>query len=209
MSALAGLALGLVVVAGTGGATGAAAEPHLPWTAEQTTAVLRRLEAREPFAGSREARLHGDSLGWFFGWPEYQLLAGNPVYGYWHEGRFRWAGTHVAFDGIKPVGHSAHRITERAWMAAFRYIAEKNGLVVDPKATIRVRGACLAAVFDPGLDEPNRGVILELRIESPTGPFLYRFGFGKPTVEDAIGASLDWAVRFARLANQAATPAGR
>src|SRR6266498_4626046 len=181
--------------------------PTVPWTPEQMSAFLRRLNGREPFAGSREARLHGDSLGRFFGWKEYQLLRGNPVYGYWAEGNFRWVGERIAFDGIKPVGRSAHQITDRAWEAAFRYVARKNGWVVDKKAAIRVRGVCLGAVLDPGLDEPNRGVVLELRVESPSGPFLYRFGMGKPTIEDAIGASLDWALRFARQVNQRPLPA--
>lgn len=180
-----------------------AEEGRVPWTPEQMTSFVRRLNEREPFAGSREARLHGDSLGRFFGWKEYQLLRGNPVYGYWAEGGFRWVGARVAFDGIKPIGRSAQQITSRAWEAAFRYVAKKNGWVIDQRAPVRVRGACLGAVLDPGLDEPNRGVVLELRVESPTGPFLYRFGMGKPTIEDAIGASLDWALRFARVANQA------
>lgn len=181
---------------------GAAEEPPLPGTPEQMTSFVRRLNDREPFAGSREARLHGDSLGRFFGWKEYQLLRGNPVYGYWAEGGFRWVGARVAFDGIKPIGRSAQQITSRAWEAAFRYVAKENGWVIDGRAPIRVRGACLGAVLDPGLDEPNRGVVLELRVESPTGPFLYRFGMGKPTIEDAIGASLDWALSFARVVHQ-------
>jgi hypothetical protein len=39
-------------------------------------------------------------------------------------------------------------------------------------------------------------------MESPTGRFWYRFGMGKPTLEDAVGASLDWAIGFARTINR-------
>lgn len=195
---------GGLVLLGVWAAAGTAptADRPVPWTSEQTAAIVRRLAEREPFAGSRDARMHGDSLGWFFRDRQYALLRGNPVYGYWYEGDFRWTGDRVAFDGIKPVGKSARQITERAWTAAFRYVAKKNGWVIDSKAPIRVRGVCLGAVLDPGIDEPNRGVVLELRIESPSGPFLYRFGMGKPTIEDATGASLDWALRFAFLVNK-------
>lgn len=199
---LRGSAVLLAVCAAVAGPAAADEGPSVPWTPEQTAAFVRRLNEREPFAGSRDARLHGDSLGWFFRDPEYALLKGNPVFGYWYEGQFRWTGVRVAFDGIKPVGKSARQITERAWAAAFTYVARQNGWTIDKKAPIRVRGVCLGAVLDPGLDEPNRGVVLELRVDSPSGPFLYRFGMGKPTIEDAIGASLDWALRFAALVNQ-------
>lgn len=204
--------LALILVVALGGAPPARAQeaPGQPtWTPEQAVSILRRLSEREPFAGSQEARDHGDSLGHFFGWREYQLLRGNPVFGYWSEGLFRWTGTRVAWDGIKPVGHSAHQITERAWSAAFAYVAKRNGLTIDRQAPMRIRGICLGAVLDPSIDEPNRGVVLELRIDSPSGPFLYRFGVGKPTIEDAIGASLDTAVGLARSLKSAPPPPGR
>ena len=141
----------------------------------------------------RGQRSHPDSLNPFFRGADYEGLKGNPVFGYWNEGHFRWKGTHVAWDGITSATESAAPITRRAWSAAFAYVAKKHGLVLDREAAIRVRGACIAAVLDPSLGEPNRGVVLEVRIDSPTGPFRYRFGMGKPTIEDAVGASLDWA----------------
>ncbi len=179
-----------------------------PWPPEQGARILNRLDNREPFVGSREATRHPESLEHFLGMKEYRRLRGNPVYGYWADDGFRWVGSKVAWDGIVPVSSSARPIRRRAWDAAFAYVAEKRGLIVDRTAPIRVRGVCIAAVVDPGLGEPNRGVVLELRFDSPTGRFWYRFGMGKPTVEDAVGASLDWAVGFARTINRDAPSQG-
>jgi hypothetical protein len=180
-----------------------------PWTREQGVRIVRRLGDREPFLSSRDAAAHPESLNQFFTKEEYATLRGNPVYGYWNEGRFRWTGVHVAWEGIIPLSRSARAITPRAWREAFKYVAKQRGLVIDPRAPMRIQGACLGAVLDPGLDEPNRGVVLEVRIESPSGRFLYRFGMGKPTIEDAIGASLDWAVGFAMQANKTEPAKGR
>lgn len=176
-----------------------------PWTPEQGTRLLERLRDREPFLGSREATRHPESLGHFFDRHEYERLRGNPVYGYWADDGFRWVGDRVAWDGITPVSPSARPIRAPAWDAAFAYIAKKYALAIDRRASVRIRGACVAAVVDPSRDEPNRGVVLELRIQSPTGVFWYRFGMGKPTLEDAIGASLEWAIGFARTVNRDTT----
>jgi hypothetical protein len=172
------------------------------WSPEQGARILARLGDREPFLVSREAERHPYSLGRFFLPADYRRLRGNPVYGYWADDGFRWTGTRVAWDGIEAVLPSAKPIKRRAWNAAFAHVARKHGLVIDRRAPIRVRGACIAAVSDPSVEEPNRGVILELRMESPSGRFWYRFGMGKPTLEDAVGASLDWAVSFARTINR-------
>jgi len=180
-----------------------APEPE-PWTREQGARILARLADREPFLSSREAQHHPDSLDLFFDRSTYRRLRGNPVYGYWADDGFRWTGARVAWDGVEAVSASAKPITRRAWRAAFAYVAKKYGLVIDSRAPIRVRGACIAAVSDPSVEEPNRGVVLELRMESPSGRFWYRFGMGKPTLEDAVGASLDWAIGFARTINREA-----
>jgi hypothetical protein len=172
------------------------------WTPEQAQRMVERAGNREPFVTSREATLHPESLNHFFIRPDYAILRGNPVFGYWAEGTFQWVGTRVAWDGIRAKSASAMPITRRAWTAAFTYVAQKHGFTIDRNAPIRVGGACVAAVLDPNLAEPNRGVVLEVRIESPTGPFFYRFGMGKPTIEDAVGASLDWAIGFARIINR-------
>ena len=38
---------------------------------------------------------------------------------------------------------------------------------------------------------------------------LYRFGMGKTIIEDAVGASLDWAVGFALTVNRQPSATGR
>jgi hypothetical protein len=187
-------------------AAAASAPVAEPWTPEQGTRILARLGDREPFLGSLEAKRHPDSLNRFFGAREYRRLRGNPVYGYWADDGFRWAGARVAWDGITPASPSARPIRRRAWDAAFAYVAKTHGLTIDRHAPIRIRGACIAAVVNPSVDEPNRGVVLELTVESPSGRFWYRFGMGKPTLEDAVGASLDWSVSFARTINRGAGP---
>jgi hypothetical protein len=173
-----------------------------PWTPEQGARILERLTDREPFLDSREAARHPESLNHFFRAQEYRRLRGNPVYGYWADDGFRWVGARVSWDGISPASPTARPIRRRAWDAAFAYVAKKYGLTIDRRSPIRVRGVCIAAMADPSVDQPNRGVVLELRLESPTGRFWYRFGMGKPTLEDAIGASLDWAVGFAQTINR-------
>ena len=64
-------------------------------------------------------------------------------------------------------------------------------------APVRIRGACVAAVLEPTRREPKRGVVLEVGVASPTGVFRLRFGMGKPTIQDAVGASVDRALGFA------------
>jgi len=196
----------VVLVVCTGAPHIAAAEEGAsaadPWTPEQGSQILARLGDREPFLQSRDVERHPESLNRFFGQREYERLRGNPVYGYWGDSGFRWIGTRVAWDGIAASSASARPIRRRAWDAAFAYVAKKHGLTIDRRAPIRIRGACIAAVVNPAVDEPNRGVVLEVTVDGPSGRFWYRFGMGKPTLEDAVGASLDWFVSFARTINR-------
>ena len=191
-------ALGLACWLGGAGAAHAQGALPLDWiTPGQAEPVLKHVLKREPFVSSEEARDERGSLNLFFSKADYRALRGNPVLGYWDSGRFRWIGNRVAWDGIVSVGKSAKPLTPKAWDAAFAYVAHKRRLVIDKDAPIRIRGACVAAVLDPTPKEPKRGVELEVRVESPTGIFRLRFGTGKPTIEDAIGASLDRVVGFA------------
>jgi hypothetical protein len=64
-------------------------------------------------------------------------------------------------------------------------------------------------VVDRSAEEPVPGVLVELRIKSPTGVLLYRVSMGKPTVEDAMGAALDLVLRFSRALPTRAGEGGR
>lgn len=173
-------------------------------TLDQSMRLAQKLGQTEPFLRSAEAKQEPQSLNRFFHRPEYDRLVGNPVLGYWSAGGFRWQGVRVAWDGIESVAPSARPITRKAWDVAFQYVAQRRGLVLDRAAPIRIRGACVAAVVHPTPEEPVRGVLLEVRVEGPGGQMLYRFGMGRPTLEDAVGAAIDVAIGLAMNLNQPA-----
>lgn len=177
-----------------------AAEPLAiaPLTEKQESQIAARFWETEPFVGSATAKEQRESVGRYFRQVDYDLLRGNPVIGYWHVGRFRWEGHRVAWGGIRAASSSAKRVGKGAWEAAFRRVVQRQGLVSDPKAPIRIYGACVWAVIDPTADEPVPGVVLEIRMKSPYGLLRYRLALGKATVEDAIGASLDYLISFGR-----------
>lgn len=176
----------------------AADEAPRDWvTPGQAEPVIRRVLETEAFLSSDEARTEPQSLGLFFKRREYQMLRGNPILGYWSESGFSWVGNKVAWQGITAGAPSCKPITEKAWNAAFSFVARKRGLVVDKSAPMKVSGACVGAVIEPTVKEPKRGVALEVRIDGPTGPLFFRFGTGKATIEDAIGASLERLLAFA------------
>jgi hypothetical protein len=161
-------------------------------TPHQALELWQRLGAREAFLDSAEFHGEPQSLYRFFERKDYAKLRGNPVLGYNCPGRFRWVGKRVAWHGISPVTPEAAPITARAWDEAFRIVARKRGWVQDPRAPIRVSGACVGAVLAPGPGQPRRGVCIEVKVASPTGTLLYRFSVAKPTLEVAVGAALDW-----------------
>jgi hypothetical protein len=176
------------------------AQPPAQWlTSKQAHSVVERLAEREPFLASIEARTHPETLGRFFGKREYESLRGNPILGFWQDEGFKWVGQKVRWRGIVAAGdHRTAAITTRAWDAAFRHVARKYGLAIERRAPMVITGACVAAVLEPGPEEPNRGVVLEIRVDGPGGAFLYRFGYGNPTLEGAVGGSVDLAVFLAR-----------
>jgi hypothetical protein len=77
-------------------------------------------------------------------------------------------------------------------------MARRRGLTLDAKATVRIGGACIVAVADPSRISPVPGVLVELRFRSPSGERLHRFAVGKPSVEEAMVAALDFVVAFSR-----------
>lgn len=169
---------------------------------KQAALIMGRIEARESFLDSAEARKEPQSLYKFFYKPDYLQLRGNPVIGYYAAEKFKWEGNRVAWLGIKPATADAKPIQAQAWDAAFRVVARLRGLVIDPNAPIKVQGACVGAVIEPTMQSPFRGVCIEMRITSPSGVMLHRFSVGKPEIEDAVAASLDWVLSFARAINQ-------
>lgn len=171
-------------------------------TPKQAVQMLGRVEARESFLDSGEAHSEPQSLYRFFHKPEYFQLRGNPVIGYYAAEKFKWEGNRVAWLGIKPATTDAKAIQPQAWDAAFRVVAKLRGLVADPNAPIKIQGACVGAVLEPTFEAPYRGVCIEIRITSPSGTMLHRFSVGKPEIEDAVAASLDFVVNFARAINQ-------
>lgn len=60
-------------------------------------------------------------------------------------------------------------------------------------------------MLEPSREEPCRGVCIEVKVASPTGTLLYRFSVAKPTIEDAVGAALDWVLCCAATMAQEAT----
>lgn len=171
-------------------------------TPNQAAEILKRIGDSENFMASAEAHEEPQSLYQFFQKPEYLVIRGNPVVGYYSAKTFKWEGNRVAWLGFKPGKGDAQAISPKAWDAAFRIVAKLRGLTIDPKAPIKIQGACVGAVMEPTIDSPYRGVCIEVKFSSPTGQMYHRFSVGKPTIEDAIGASLDFVVTFARFINK-------
>jgi hypothetical protein len=169
-------------------------------TPEQAEKLLVRLVEREPFLASEDAKSARGrrTMGMFFAAEEYARLRGNPVLGYWDAGGFKWTGNRIAWGGVTSKGASCLGIAKRAWDVAFAYVARKHGLVIDGGAPIRMRGACVRAVIEPGRNDPVRGVLMEMRLDSPTGSFLGRYSRGNPTIAGAVGASIELPVLMAR-----------
>jgi hypothetical protein len=160
--------------------------------------LVGKLADRAPFVESREANEERATLNHYFRKEDYAALRGNPIVGYWDRGGFRWTGDRIAFGGIGAGAASATRISGRAWEAAFRHVAQGQGLRVDEGAPLRIEGRCVAAVVDVSEREPVPGVLLEVRVISAQGILRHRVAVGKPTVEEAMAAALDFLLRFAR-----------
>jgi hypothetical protein len=203
MSSLAIVISGLLLAAEAGGGDG----PTLPQ--KTVEAMLKRMMETEPFVGSRAERDGRSESGRFFTEAERRRLRGNPVLGYWDAGAFAWAGAPlVAWGGIRSAHPSCRGIGPRAWSAAFEHAARKQALEVTTKAAVRLSGGCVAAVIDPTEENPVPGVLVELRLDSPKGSFLVRTAVGKLTVEDAMGAALEFALSASKNVSQVTKGAG-
>jgi hypothetical protein len=164
-------------------------------------ALWHALVRREPFSRS-SPMCDPDTLNHFFGREDYQLLAGNPWFGYYHVGGFQWPSgvAEVAFSPPKPACPGARAIQPQAWQRAMALVAKAHGLRVRPEAPIRIRGAVVLAQVQPSASGsgPGYAVVTEYRVHSPNGVLLYRLGSVKRTLADAIGANLDFLVGFAQ-----------
>lgn len=197
------IALMLLAMAGQGQGAGGEPGSLKGWlTPEQAGKLAVKLAERKPFLDSDEARNGRQTMGLFFQDKEYRLLRGNPVWGYWQAKGFRWTGTHVAWDGVVSKGNRCKPITSKAWNAAMEYVFRKHGLVLDANAPMRMSGACVWAVIDASPKEPTRGVVMEMRLQSPTGTFLWRYSRGNPTIEGAVGASIELPILLGQKVNQ-------
>lgn len=176
--------------------------PQGEMTPQMAMKFMNRIDARESFLDSGEAKKEPQSLYKFFHKKEYFQLKGNPVIGYYNAEKFLWEGNRVCWQGIKPVTADAKPIRAEAWNAAFKVVAKLRGLVNDPNAPIKIQGACVGAVLEPSLNSPFRGVCIEIKITSPTGTYFHRYSVGKPDIENAIAASLDWVFSFAKEVNK-------
>lgn len=174
------------------------------FTPEQAEKLALKLAERKPFSDSDEAKNAAgkQTMGLFFSDKEYRVLRGNPVFGYWNATGFKWTGNRIAWDGIDSKGQSCKAITRKAWDAAFKYVARKHGLMVDEAAPLRLRGACVWAVMEASPKQPVLGVVMEVRLDSPTGSFRWRYSRGNPTIEGAVGASIELPVLLAQKVNQ-------
>lgn len=165
----------------------------------QKLAVMQRLVmTKEPFLQSYEARMMPATLGSFFHQAEYQTLAGNPGVGYYHaDSGFAWTTPAVAFVPFRAASAAAKGIHPEAWEAAMKEIAARRGLTLDPKAEVRILGACVFA-HRPDAKFSRPEVSIEVVVQSPQGRILYRRTESRPTLGDACGAALDFVVAFAQ-----------
>jgi hypothetical protein len=171
---------------------------------EQAEKLAMKLAERRPFLDSYEAKSWQgrQTMGLFFRDNDYRVLNGNPVFGYWDAGGFRWTGNRISWQGIVSVGKSCKVISPRAWDLAFGYVAEKHGLVIEKTAPLRIQGACVWAVTETSLKEPVRGVVMEMQLDSPSGTFRWRYSRANPTIEGAIGAAVELPILIGKQINQ-------
>lgn len=170
-------------------------------TEEQLQSFAKRIFIdKEPFLSSQEAVTYPNTLGHYLTKVEYRGMKGNPAIGYYGLNGFTWPSdqAEVQFMGIRATVPETRGIRGAAWEKAMQLVARHMNLKVVPKAAIRIEGACVDATLAPTEESPIPGVTLELKIHGATGTMVYRYSLGKPTIGDAIGASLEWCLTVAR-----------
>ena len=186
------------VLLAAGGPSSKPGEMDDNWlTPEQAMNLGRKLSERLPFLKSEDVQAK-ETMGLFFGRKDYELIKGNPVFGYWGASGFKWVGKKVAWGGVASKGMRCKAISEKAWNAAFSYVVKKHGLLVEADAPMKFQGACVYAVVSPSKTERHHGLVMELKLESPTGIFRYRYSRANPTLEDAIGSAIELPILLAQ-----------
>jgi len=76
----------------------------LRWSALASSRVSSAVGVteRRPFLDSSEAKSWQgrQTMGLFFRNADYRVLNGNPVFGYWDAGGFKWTGNRISWQGI-------------------------------------------------------------------------------------------------------------
>lgn len=189
------------------GSVGRAQDPREQWlnpgkvlTQAQKEAFLKRVFIdREPFVGSAEFHAAPATLRLYFKDQDYRRLRGNPIIGYLAaDDGFQWSGNQVSFGPVLPLGKGTRVVTEKAWDAAMNHVARSMELEVKPLAPVKISGATVFLRTKPTPDYPACQVEVEWKLASPTGVILFRRAASAQTVGDAMGACLEYVLRFAR-----------
>jgi hypothetical protein len=170
--------------------------PKTLLTEKETNTLLTRIVlTREPFLGSWSEKQDRNTLGFFFSHQEYAQLRGNPALGYTSVGSFTWPDQirDVEILPFRSVTKEAQCIKPGAWIKAAEIVCGRMGLRQVKGAPIKVSGVLVGVNRTPPL-----GVYLEVRVQGPTGNLLYRGGIGKATLGDAVGASLQYILVYAK-----------
>lgn len=176
-------------------AAGMTAPEQLPKPAvseRAARAFAQRLWQTEPFIGSSQWRHEKRTLRYFFDDEVYRRLRGNDILGFWAVERGFSVKTDVALTSVKT--HPLCRgIREPAWRAAF---AVAGGSTAKADATVEI--ACLEAVYTQTVVSAP-GALIEWKFTDAHGRrFFFRSAVGKQTLEAAMVASFDLALRLAK-----------
>lgn len=182
--------------------------PAKTLTEKQRAAVLKRIFLdREAFRSSREYQTNPTTLGLYFKDADYRRLKGNPIVGYYAaDPGFRWEDAEVTIHRIPSLGPHTRVVTQRAWDAASAIVARKLNLNLVPNAKVHVYGASVYVHPKPTQDVRAAQIVVEFRITSPNGTILLRRVGNSPTLGDAIGSSLEFAITYARRFAAASSP---
>jgi hypothetical protein len=183
------------------------------WFGVNSMPVQQRVEfmkrvmfTREPFLKSNQMRFAPETCHRFFGHSEYEKMQGNQIIGYFYvDPGFKWMPLQdtVEYDGFSGVNY-AKQVNPQAYKMAFDIVCQRMQLK-QGSSPIKISG-CFVNLFVPKTPNKACGVALEMRVQTPKGNIVYRALQGKATVGDAIGASIEQIMRFARTYEDGSAP---